>query len=138
MIHYIPHHPVRKESATTPIRIVYDCSCKSSSDSPSLNDCLMSTPPKLNDITSLILRFRSDRYAVTTDIEKAFLNIGLTKEDRDVTRFYWLSNPADPNSALQTYRFKSVLFGATCSPFILMLSLWNTWTQISAPLRTCY
>ena len=58
MIHYIPHHPVRKESATTPIRIVYDCSCKSSSDSPSLNDCLMSTPPKLNDITSLFLRFR--------------------------------------------------------------------------------
>ena len=29
------------------------------------------------------------------------------------------SNPADPDSALQTYRFKSVLFGATCSHFIL-------------------
>ena len=57
MIHYIPRHPVRKESATTPIRIVYDCSCRSSRDSPSLNDCLMSTPPKLNDITSLFLRF---------------------------------------------------------------------------------
>ena len=25
--HYIPHHPVRKESSTTPIHIVYDCSC---------------------------------------------------------------------------------------------------------------
>ena len=25
--HYIPHHPVYKESSTTPIRIVYDCSC---------------------------------------------------------------------------------------------------------------
>ena len=35
-VHYIPHHPVRKESATTPIRIVYDCSCKQSSDTPSL------------------------------------------------------------------------------------------------------
>ena len=33
--------------------------------------------------------------------------------------FYWLSNPADPHSALQTYHFKSVLFGATCSPFTL-------------------
>ena len=80
MIHYIPHHPVRKKSATTPNKIVYDCSCKFSSDSHSLNDCLMSTPPKLNDITSLFLRFRN----VTTDIEEAFLNIGLTKEDRDV------------------------------------------------------
>ena len=26
-VHYIPHHPVKKESSTTPIRIVYDCSC---------------------------------------------------------------------------------------------------------------
>ena len=25
--HYIPHHAVRKDSQTTPIRIVYDCSC---------------------------------------------------------------------------------------------------------------
>ena len=23
-VHYIPHHPVRKESSTTPIRIVYE------------------------------------------------------------------------------------------------------------------
>ena len=31
-IHYIPHHCVRKDSATTPIRIVYDCSCRMSGD----------------------------------------------------------------------------------------------------------
>ncbi|XP_071141981.1 uncharacterized protein [Mytilus edulis] len=48
-----------------------------------------------------------------------FLNVGLDIEDRDVTRFFWLSKPKDPNSDLITYRFKSVLFGATCSPFIL-------------------
>ncbi|XP_060554089.1 uncharacterized protein LOC132715133 [Ruditapes philippinarum] len=27
-VHYIPHHGVKKDSATTPIRIVYDCSCR--------------------------------------------------------------------------------------------------------------
>ena len=43
-IHYIPHHPVRKESPTTPIRIVYDCSCKQSHNSASLNDCLHAGP----------------------------------------------------------------------------------------------
>ncbi|XP_053391600.1 uncharacterized protein LOC128554345 [Mercenaria mercenaria] len=26
-VHYIPHHPVKKDSSTTPIRIVYYCSC---------------------------------------------------------------------------------------------------------------
>ena len=27
-VHYLPHRPVKKESTTTPIRIVYDCSCR--------------------------------------------------------------------------------------------------------------
>ena len=79
-IHYIPHHPLIKESSTTPIRIVYDCSCKLSPTSASLNDCLIHTPPNLNDISSLVLRFRSSKCGVTTDIEKAFLNIGLEKQ----------------------------------------------------------
>ena len=26
-VHYIPHHCIKKISTTTPIRIVYDCSC---------------------------------------------------------------------------------------------------------------
>ena len=34
--HYIPHHAVKKDSQTTPIRIVYDCSCHQSKDQPSL------------------------------------------------------------------------------------------------------
>ena len=43
-VHYIPHHPVRKDSATTPIQILYDCSCKQSRNSPSLNNCLSAGP----------------------------------------------------------------------------------------------
>jgi hypothetical protein len=118
-VHYIPHHAVRKDSATTPIRVVYDCSCKQAHDQPSLNDCLESTPPELNDLSSILLRFRLHEYGISSDIEKAFLHVGLHEKDRDFTRFLWLTDPADPTSALQTYRFKSVLFGATCSPFIL-------------------
>ncbi|XP_053378634.1 uncharacterized protein LOC123538185 [Mercenaria mercenaria] len=122
-VHYIPHHPVKKDSSTTPIRIVYDCSCRKSRDEPSLNDCLESTPPILNDLTSLLTRFRYNRYAVTTDIEKAFLHVGLHESDRDVTRFLWLQNTNDPCSPLITYRFKVVLFGATCLPFMLNATL---------------
>ncbi|XP_069118844.1 uncharacterized protein [Argopecten irradians] len=122
-IHYIPHHPVKNDSTTTPIRIVYDCSCHQDSESPSLNDCLLSTPPKLNDITGLIARFRVKKYGISTDIEKAFLNVNLDEGDRDVTRFFWLRDPSDPNSPLITYRFKAVLFGAMCSPFILNATL---------------
>jgi len=45
--HYIPHHAVRKESSTTPLRIVYDCSCHQASNQPSLSDCLLTGQPKL-------------------------------------------------------------------------------------------
>ena len=69
-VHYIPHHGVKKDSVTTPIRIVYDCSCRQSADKPSLNDCLKSTPPELNDLTGILIRFRLNKYAITTDIEK--------------------------------------------------------------------
>jgi len=122
-LHYIPHHPVAKDSATTPIRIVFYCSCRASSDLHNLNDCLLKTPPQLNDLSSILLRFRQKQYAVSADIEKAFLNIGLHPEDRDVTRFFWLKDPSDPESSFTTYRFRSVLFFATCSPFILSTTL---------------
>ena len=43
-VHYILHHPIYKESSTTPIRIVFDYSCKSSAESCSLNNCLHPGP----------------------------------------------------------------------------------------------
>lgn len=36
-VHYLPHHSM-KESATTSIRVVYDCSCCGDSNSTSLNE----------------------------------------------------------------------------------------------------
>ena len=121
--HYIPHHAVRKDSTTTPIRIVYDCSCHQSRDQPSLNDCLLSGDPQLNDLCCILLRFRCHPIGICTDIEKAFLHIWLHEDDRDCTRFLWLTDPLDPESEFQTYRFKVVLFGAVCSPFMLNATL---------------
>ncbi|VDI72773.1 Hypothetical predicted protein, partial [Mytilus galloprovincialis] len=103
MIHYIPHQPVKKDSETTPIRIVYDCSCKPQQDLASLNDCLMSTPPNLNDLTKILMRSRIGEYGISTDIEKAILQIGLDKKDRDATRFFSLADPNDPHSSLTAY-----------------------------------
>ena len=122
-VHYIPHHPVRKESATTPIRIVYDCSCKQSCDSPSLNDCLHAGPPFLNDLSAILLWFRQHPFAFSADIEKAFLHVFLDETDRDYTRFLWLSDPNNASSSFVTYRFRVVLFGATSSPFMLNATL---------------
>ena len=131
--HYIPHHAVRKDSPTTPIRIVYDCSCHQSKESPSLNDCLMMGPPFLNDLCSIIIRFRIHTFGISTDIEKAFLHVQLHEDNRDFTRFLWLSDPLNPNSELQVYRFKVVLFGATSSPFMLNATLHHL-QQFNSPI----
>ena len=80
-VHYIPHHPVRKESSMMPIRIVYDCSCRQSQNQPSLNDCLIVGPTFLNDMCGILLRFRIHRYGFSTDIEKAFLHVTLDDSD---------------------------------------------------------
>ena len=109
-----------KDSSTSPIHVVYDCSCRANAESPSFNDCLSSSLPQLNRLTDILTRFRYGRYALTTDIEKAFLQVGLYELDRDATRFFWMRDPNDPNSELDTYRIEVILFEATCSLFILL------------------
>ena len=117
--HYIPHHAVEKDSPTTPIRIVFDCSCRQTSKHPNLNDCLMIGLPCCNVLCAILLRFRRHHFGISTDIEKAFLHIQLHPDDRDFTRFYWMKDTTDPLSQFSVYRFKVIPFGATSSPFIL-------------------
>ena len=117
-VHYIPHHSVQKKSETTPIRIVFDCSAKQSNTN-SLNDCLLTGPSLVNDLTSILLRFRLKQFACTADIEKAFLMVGLNEVDRDSCRFFWPKDPFNRNSDILTYRFRVVLFGSTASQFLL-------------------
>ena len=129
--HYIPHHGVHKDSATTPLRIVYDCSSREAKHLASLNDCLETGPPFLQDLTAILLRFRAHKFGISADIEKAFLHVQLHPKDRDFTCFFWPCRPGDPESPLQTYRFKVVLFGSASSPFMLYAVLHSHLTQSS-------
>ena len=133
-VHYIPHHAVLKDSSTTPLRTVYDCSCSPNAAQPSLNSCLSTGPDILNDMTAILVCFRCYQYGIAADIEKAFLTISLDEQDRDATRFFWISDPTDPESQFEVYCFKSILFGATCSPFILNASIQKHLDQFNDPV----
>ena len=75
------------------------------------------------DLCTLLLRFRSHKFALVTDIEKAFLHVQLAEGDRSYTCFLWLSEPDNPESQFTIYRFKVVLFGSVSSPFMLHAAL---------------
>ena len=118
-MHYLSHRAVKKDSQTTPIRVVYDCSCRKSAHAASLNDCLTVGPPFINDLRAILLCFQSYPFALSTDIEKAFLHVKLHRADRDFTRFLWPREPENVDSEFQVYRFASVPFGTASSPFML-------------------
>ena len=125
VIHYIPHFPVFKDSATTKMRIVYDASAKTSPSALCLNDCLYTGPNLIQNLSSILIKFRKHKVAFVTDIEKAFLQIVLHQNDRDATRFLWLKdiNKSFDDDNIQTFRFRRVLFGAAPSPFLLNATL---------------
>ncbi|XP_064099522.1 uncharacterized protein LOC135210674 [Macrobrachium nipponense] len=90
--HYLPHHPVFKKSATTPIRIVFNASSEESRHAKSLNDCLHAGPNLATKLTDMLLEFRQNKYAVVADISKAFLRMGINENHTDFTRFLWLTD----------------------------------------------
>ena len=63
----------------------------------------------------MLFLFRSNQYVMTNDVKQAFLMIKLKKEeDQNRFCFFWKRG-----NKLVTYRFKSIVFGFTSSPFIL-------------------
>ena len=92
-VHYLPHRRVvRRDALTTKVRVLFDASSRPSSDSPSLKECLYSGPALTPMIFNVLLRFREKRIALVADIEKAFLNVGVAEEDRDVLQFLWVDS----------------------------------------------
>lgn len=56
------------------------------------------------------------------------------KRTATIPVFLWLSTPSDPHSELVTYRFKTVLFGSTSSPFILSATLHYHLNSYNTPI----
>lgn len=72
-LHYIPHHGVKKDSFYNSNKdSIWLFSWKIN-----LNNCLLSGLPMVADLGKLLLNFRLKPYAISSDIEKDFLRVGL-------------------------------------------------------------
>ena len=124
--HYIPHHAVvNPDKTSTKVRVVYGASVKKNKRQKNLTECLYPRPTMLKDLTEILLRIRLNKIAIVIDIEKAFLQIWLVEEAKDVTRFFWLKNKRHltVENNVQVYRFNRVPFGVISSPFLLGATL---------------
>ncbi|XP_018395064.1 PREDICTED: uncharacterized protein LOC108773670 [Cyphomyrmex costatus] len=114
--YYLPHRGVTKENSTTKLRPVFDASARGE-NTLSLNHCLEKGPNLIELIPKILLRFRRRAVGLTSDIRRAFLQISITPSDRDVLRFLWWSKIL--SQEIEVYRHRRVIFGASCSPFLL-------------------
>ena len=113
--YYLPHHAIRKEtSITTKIRVVFDGSAKTSSGI-SLNDTLMIGPTIQDDIFTLIVRFRTHKYALTADIEKMYRQILVHPEDTKYQKILYRNTQID---SINTFHLNTVTYGTSCAPFL--------------------
>ena len=111
---YLPHQPVVKESSlTTNVRPVFDASAKGF-NGVSLNDCLETGPNMMPDLPAILLHFKRWRIALSADVTKAFIQIRVSRQYRNVHRFLW-----DDHGVVRRMRCVRLPFGNKSSPFLL-------------------
>ena len=88
---YLPHKTViRGNAESTKPRIVYDASARKNSKSLSLKDCLGTSSALQNLLWSILTRTRFKPIALCSNLQKAFFQMWIKKEDRDTLRFNWV------------------------------------------------
>ena len=113
---FIPHRAVIKSDplTTTKVRPVFNCSLKIKG-APSLNEAAHPGPDMMSDLVGLLNYFRTNKYILLADIEKAFLMIRLRRlSDKNSISFILYRN-----GKFVPYRYNSIIFGFCSSPFIL-------------------
>ncbi|GFW13399.1 integrase catalytic domain-containing protein [Trichonephila clavipes] len=125
--YFLPYRPIVKDdSITTKIRPVFDASARATGQS-SLNDLLYKGPNLIEQIPDILDRFRRYPIGLFADIEKAFLQLGITLKHRDFLRFFY---PDEGEEIV--HRHCRVVFGVSSSPFLLAAVLAHLLENVSA------
>lgn len=109
---YLPHFGVDNPNKKK-LRLVFDAAAKSKG--LSLNDFLLTGPDLLMSLFGIMLRFREHKVAIAGDIKDMFLRVKILPQCQDALRFVWRDHVSSP---IKTYKMTSLIFGASCSPFI--------------------
>ncbi|GFX46324.1 DUF1758 domain-containing protein [Trichonephila clavipes] len=123
--YYIPHHSVYKpEKTSTPLRVVFDASAKTTSGF-SLNSILLNGGIIQQDLFSIVSRFRKHEYVFSADIKKCTgllknVQILVDLNQRDLQRIMWKTSADAP---VKTYKLATVTYGTVSAPFLATRTL---------------
>ena len=80
----------------------------------SSNDIQLVGPTLQDSLSSILLRFRRYRVAITADIEKMFRQVVVASEHRDYQRIIWRKSA---ENKIRVYHLKTITYGMACSPY---------------------
>lgn len=107
-VYYIPHHAVIER-----FRVVFNASQKTTTGL-SLNELQMVGPTIQPTLFQILMRFRTYRIALASDVEKMFRQILVHQDDRDLQRIFWRSDRKKP---IGEYQLATVTYGMASAPF---------------------
>jgi len=108
----------------------------------SLNDELHLKPDLLTPLLSVLLHFREYPVAVSMDVVKMFLQVGVAEQDQDALRFVY-RRPGTSGPPI-TYRMMVQIFGAASSMTSCVYALQQTardnpgYEDIASKLKDCF
>ncbi|MEL6988851.1 MAG: hypothetical protein AAGK97_13650, partial [Bacteroidota bacterium] len=123
---FLPHSAViRESSSTTKCRVVFLSNlCERARGGMSHNQVSFPGANLNSSLFTSLLLLRFDKYLLTFDLCKAFLQIKLRPSDSVKLLFLWFRDVKSNNYELVAYRFLRLGFGLRFSPSILMSVLY--------------
>ncbi len=116
--YFLPHFAVvRWEKQSTQVRVVMDGAARAGK-SLSINDCLQKGPKLVNELPSVLMRFRRREICLAADVRKMFFQIGMHPRDRPFHRFLWKEE-----EEIKVYQWAVHPFGSAASPCIAIFSI---------------
>lgn len=118
---FLPHHAVCNPNKKK-LRVVFDAAA--TFQGVSLNNQLMTGPDFLQNLMTVLIRFRESDFGITADIEQMYHQIKVSTDDKPALSFLWRNmNTSKPPDV---YNMNVVIFGACCSPAIANYAIKRT------------
>ncbi|XP_050534989.1 uncharacterized protein LOC126902010 [Daktulosphaira vitifoliae] len=113
--YFMPHHAIlRDDKCTTKTRIVFDASCITT-NGKSLNDILLKGPVIQDDLMCILARFRTYKYAFSSDITKMYRQIIVAEQDRKWQKILWRSKPSEK---IEEYHLNTLTYGTSHASYV--------------------